>query len=186
MKAKFSRSRANAVADELEARLAPYCTHFLACGSLRRMKYAMGDIELCYVSKVVQQPDQNALFGAVEVQLAEEAIRQAVREKILKPRLNVKGALTWGPRNKLAIHVESDVPVDLFATTEDCWPNYLVCRTGPAKLNQQIAKLARQRGLRWHPYGRGFTRTDGSWLVVGSARDVFEAVGLRYLEPRKR
>jgi DNA polymerase/3'-5' exonuclease PolX len=186
MKAKFSRSRANAVADELEARLGPACTQILACGSLRRMRYEVGDLELCYVPRIIEQPDQDALFGAVKIDQAEAAIGQALRQKILKPRPNVKGAITWGPRNKLAIHVESGVPVDLFATTEDCWPNYIVSRTGPAKLNQQIASLARERGLRWHPYGKGFTRTDGSWLVVGSEREVFEAVGLRYLEPRKR
>jgi len=44
-----------------------------------------------------------------------------------------------GPLNKLAVYVGSGIPVDLFATTEECWFNALVCRTGSAETNVKIA-----------------------------------------------
>jgi DNA polymerase/3'-5' exonuclease PolX len=88
-------------------------------------------------------------------------------------------------------HVASGIPVDLFATTEACWHNYLVCRTGPAESNIRIAAAAKARGWKWNPYGEGFSR--GGPLAgpeearaLRSEREVFEFVGLPYTEPEER
>ena len=61
---------------------------------------------------------------------------------MLRRRLSKTGAEAWGPKNKLAVHVESGIPVDLFATSAESWWNYLVCRTGPAASNIAIAQAA--------------------------------------------
>jgi DNA polymerase/3'-5' exonuclease PolX len=185
---KFSRALANSVADEMTGRLMAACTRLEAAGSLRRLKPQVGDIELVYISRQRQVPEAGALFGTVEEAEAEVAIQRMLAAGVLAKRPNVAGLPTWGPQNKLALHVATGIPVDLFATTEECWWNYLVCRTGPADLNTKIAQAARKRGLLWHPYEKGFTRNDGSgeWLVMRSEREVFEAVGLPYREPRER
>ena len=79
------------------------------------------------------------------------------------------------------------MPVDFFATTESCWYNYLVCRTGPSALNTMIASRARERGMKWHPYGTGFeilaTRQQ---IAMDSEEAVFEVVGMEYLKPEER
>jgi DNA polymerase/3'-5' exonuclease PolX len=84
-------------------------------------------------------------------------------------------------------HVASGIPVDLFAATEENWFNYLVCRTGPAELNQRIAGEAKRIGWKWHPYGLGFTALDnGQESRVECEQDVFDFVGIPYAEPEDR
>jgi DNA polymerase/3'-5' exonuclease PolX len=182
---RFSRAKANAVADELESRLASCCTRIAVAGSLRRLKEKVSDVELLFVSRVQPRPETNALFGTVNVALADEVI-QSWLNGLLSKRPNVNGSPTWGPLNKLAVHLASGIPVDLFATTDECWFNALVCRTGSAETNMKIAAGARRRGLKWHPYGKGFTYKDGTWLTVTSEREVFEAAGLPYIRPEWR
>jgi DNA polymerase/3'-5' exonuclease PolX len=183
---KFDAQSALAVAELLAARLRPYCIRLEICGSLRRRKPFVSDIEMVYVPRLQARPEPGALFGTVDVSLADKMIQNLVQASVIEKRLNVDGQSAWGPLNKLAVHRETGIPVDFFSTTDECWFNYLVCRTGPAELNARIAKLARQRGLRWHPYGKGFTRGESDWITVRSEREVFETVGLPYLEPEER
>jgi DNA polymerase/3'-5' exonuclease PolX len=105
---------------------------------------------------------------------------------VLEYRPNKKGVITYGPKNKFLRHVESGIGIDVFSTTEECWPVALVVRTGGERTNKKIASLAIKRGMRWHAYGRGFTLASGSELVCRSEASVFEAVGLPYLEPWER
>lgn len=185
---KFPAEIARSVADALAPRLRPYCSRLEICGSLRRKKPEVSDVEIVYVSRFHARPEPGALFGTVEVALADEVIQRLVQASAIEKRLNVNGQPTWGPQNKLSLHRGSGVPVDFFATTERAWFNYLVCRTGPAELNARIASLARQRGLQWHPYGEGFTQLDDQtdWLTMTSEQQVFETVGLAYLKPEER
>jgi DNA polymerase/3'-5' exonuclease PolX len=183
----YQRDYARSVAEEMVGRLAPYCQpdRLEIAGSLRRLKPHVGDIELVYISRLGLHKEPGSLF-AEEVGIAEVKIQEILKAGIIAKRPNCDSHVTWGPQNKLAVHVATGVPLDLFATTPDCWWNYLVCRTGPADLNERIAREARQRGLHWHPYGKGFTQEDGTWLVMHSEREVFETVGLPYREPKDR
>jgi DNA polymerase/3'-5' exonuclease PolX len=93
----------------------------------------------------------------------------------------------WGEKNKLARLSESQIPLDLFATTEECWANYLVCRTGGAETNTRIATEAQRRGLKWNPYGPGFTHlATGRTIQITTEADVFKTVGLNPISPEKR
>ncbi len=183
---KYPRAEALAVAERLVDRLKPYCTRILIAGSLRRLKAEVSDVEICYVPRIVSRPEPGALFGTVDVDLAEEQIAGLLKASQLRKRPNDLGAFTWGPQNKLAVDVETGVPVDLFATKEECWFNYTFCRTGSAEMNQKVATMARARGLHWHPYGMGFTDEAGRLLKVEKEEDVFRWIGLPYYEPEDR
>ena len=174
------------MAAEILAALRSSCERLEIAGSVRRGKAVVHDVELVYVSRVTEEAEAGALFGTTRVLQAEVAIQRLLAEGVLAQRLSVAGVATWGAQNKLGVHVASGLPVDLFATTAECWWNYLVCRTGPAEWNQQIAMRARALGLRWHPYGKGFTRADGTWVVCGSEREVMETVGMEWAEPQNR
>jgi DNA polymerase/3'-5' exonuclease PolX len=79
--------------------------------------------------------------------------------------------------------------VDLFTATRENFFNYLVCRTGGEESNIRVASAAIARGWKWNPYGNGFSRVVGLGSEhhdVTSEREVFEFVGLPYLEPWKR
>lgn len=180
-------------------------------GSLRRKRETVGDVEILFVGKWGSVPD--GLFPK-DVDLAEHAIEQLIESGILAKRLNSRGSEMWGPKNKLAQHVASGIPVDFFATRPAFWYNYLVCRTGGADTNTTLATAAQARGLKWHPYQVGFTVEDLNrvlgWLAPSGGlplsaglltapevhtskmipchaeADVFALAGLAYLEPENR
>jgi DNA polymerase (family 10) len=167
-------AKAKAIAEELKGLLEPSCQRIEIAGSIRRQKPEVGDIELLCIPKFVDGVDQlDREIGALVVQ------------RILGFRRNKRGSRVYGPKNKLMVHLPSGIGVDIFSTDERCWPVALVVRTGGEKTNKRIAVAAIKKGWRWHAYGSGFSTPDGE-LVCRSERDVFEFVGLLYLEPWER
>lgn len=186
-KPKWPRETAADVADALLQALKPACTRIEVVGSVRRGKPMVGDVELLYVPRWGAQPAGLELIPdeRARANLADETIAGLERAGVLERRLNAKGRESYGALNKLMRHVPTGMPVDLFATTEECWFNYLVCRTGGAQNNIAICDAANRKGWKWTPYGSGFSRGVETH-VVKSERDVFEFVGLPYLEPEER
>jgi DNA polymerase/3'-5' exonuclease PolX len=185
-KPKFPRADAIAVAKELVAAIKPSCEpDFLkVCGSLRRGKQLVGDVELVYVPRIhLFKVD---FFAEEPLNLVDEALGELISFGILAKRLNKNGHQTWGPNNKLALHVKSGIPVDLFSTSNAAWWNYVVCRTGSAENNVAICNAAIAKGWKWHPYDRGFTDREGNWHVAETEQDVFRLAGLPYKPPGER
>lgn len=188
MKTRFPAAEAARIAEMLRVDLVPYCHRVIVAGSLRRGRAEVGDIELVFIPRVEQCPRPGELFSDLEeVDVADSWLNTMVRSGTLAYRPNVKGSFTWGLENKLAIHVPSGIAVDLFATTEAAWFNYLVCRTGGAESNKRICMAAQAKGWKWNPYGAGFTSRDGlHHHRVSSEREVFDFVGLAYVDPKDR
>jgi DNA polymerase/3'-5' exonuclease PolX len=182
---RWPRAVALAVAEEIRAVLAPCCSRVMVAGSLRRGRAEVGDVELVYVTRFENRQVPGDMFSWANVALAEVEVAYMETLGLLARRKNVRGYETYGPKNKLMVHCATGVPVDLFATTECCWWNYLVCRTGPAASNIRIAQAAQRRGWQWNPYSVGFS-TDDAVHVVGSEEEVFRFVGLPCLEPEER
>lgn len=187
---KYPRGRAIEVAREILAVLAPVCVRVLVAGSLRRRKALVGDVEILYVPQMADGPRVDMFAPPVPRGLDEGLLEVLLERGVLTKRLSVKGSAAWGAKNKLAVHVESGIPVDLFAATAENWWNYIVCRTGGARSNIAICTAARERGWKWNPYGAGFSRRlmNGNLEVhaVKSEAEVFEFVGLPYLPPEER
>jgi DNA polymerase/3'-5' exonuclease PolX len=183
-KVKFPFADGLAVARVLCAALEPVTTRLIVAGSMRRRKDMVGDVEILFVPRFQAVPFD--LFGTVvQMSLADDALAGLLENGTLAKRLNVKGSDMWGEQNKLARHVASGIPVDLFTATEANWFNYLVCRTGPGQSNIAIASAAKRMGWQWNPYGVGFSR-GAEVRPVASEREVFEFVGLPYREPWER
>ncbi len=217
-KPKFPAEVAKTVARELCAVLAPCCElhraenrpYLVVAGSLRRRKAEVGDLELVFVSKWGEVADG---LLTKHTDLMEHALDELLDRGVLTKRVNSKGSEMWGPKNKLALHAATGLPVDFFATRSPFWFNYLVCRTGGADNNKEIASRCQSRGLAWHPYHGGFSvessavlisliesegihLTDGplrpelirtgKMIEVHSERDVFTLAGLEYREPWER
>lgn len=188
-KRRYPFAEAMRVASYLQSSLAPYCERIKICGSLRRQKREVGDIEILYVSKPgVRQVD---LLMTESYGEAEKHLDFMLYKGDLSKRPNKNGICAWGEKNKLAVHVASRIPVDLFATTQDCWWNSLVCRTGGKENNLLITTTAQRHGWSFEAYGAGFreTRPHGHGVTfhqTTSERDVFEFLGLPWLEPEYR
>lgn len=184
-KPRFARSAAIAVARELVKELEPHCHRLIVAGSLRRKKADVGDVEIVFVPRMDKVKIDLLRIG--EISLADLSIERLLRAGKITKRKGITGRDAWGEKNKLAVHCGSGIPVDFFATSEGCWYNYLVCRTGPADLNRMIADGARDRGMRWHPYGVGFeVLATGQHIAMDSEEAVFEMVGLPFLSPEER
>jgi DNA polymerase/3'-5' exonuclease PolX len=191
-KQKFPADLARAVAEDIRKSLERYCEpdRCVIAGSLRREKQQVGDIELLFVPQTGLLPDKGELFEGfgIPADLAAAAIKALCEMKVLEPRRNELGRITWGELIKLARHIPSGMPVDFFTATRANWWNYLVCRTGPAESNLAICNAARARGWKWEPYSSGFVDlTDPSRrAVMESERQVFEFAGLKYVKPKDR
>jgi DNA polymerase/3'-5' exonuclease PolX len=129
-KTRFPRAIGLAVAKEICQALQLYTERLEVAGSLRRRKADVGDVELLFVPRMESRPFD--MFTTEDVDLAGEEIDRMVARGLLAKRPNIAGGTSWGTKNRLAVHVETGCPVDLFTTTHDAWWNYLVCRTGPA------------------------------------------------------
>lgn len=189
-KRKYPREHAELVAMHILRWLEPYCERIEVAGSIRRRKDHVGDIEIVYVPKTKKRLKEAALFEDQNVyeteNFADNAIASLVHLGKLRKRLNTQGHPSYGTKNKLMIAVKSGIPVDFFATTKEAWWNYLVCRTGGADTNTEIATAAQRKGWKWHPYKAGFTDAQGRLVKVRSEREVFELAGLDYREPWER
>lgn len=203
-KPRWPLSDALAVAEEIRDALAPACERIEIAGSIRRRKPDVGDVEIVFVPRFEPEaPPPGMLpgmpFAAAARNLTDVLLTVLLVDGFLKARLNKIGRQAWGEKNKLARHADSGIPVDLFSIPRGSWYNYLVCRTGPEDSNKRIAVAAQAKGWKWKPYSPGFVRIDKELLdgefvvvetderhVVASERDVFEFVGLPYLEPWER
>jgi len=183
-KKRFERAVAMAVAAELCRELKPFCARLIVAGSLRRRKPMVGDVEILFVPMFREVAD--GLFETKQENQAEIAIDRLLRVGVLSKRIGAAGSTSWGEKNKLAVHEHSKVPVDLFTATEANWFNYLVCRTGGAENNVEIASAAQRKGWKWNPYGAGFTDEAGRIVAVASEQDVFRLAGMPWLEPWER
>lgn len=184
-KPRYPLADALAIANSLVGLLETWCERIIIAGSIRRRKATVGDIELVYVPKMADIQDPDNMFMKIPAPTIDLVIRGLESQGILGRRLNIKGSETYGPRNKLMRHIRSGIGVDLFATTEACWFNYLVCRTGGSVSNIAIASAAQRLGFRWNPYGPGFSRY-GDIRPMPTEEAVFAFVGLPYKEPWER
>lgn len=192
-KPRYDYHAAAVRAQALQLMLAPFCERIEVVGSLRRRRPTVGDIELLYIPRFGPQargpgdlyPDEQTRCN-----LADTAIADLERRRILGRRLNTKGQTMFGEHNKLMVDLSTGIPVDLFATVPECWENYRVCRTGGAETNRRICEAAHALGWKWTPYGSGFTREKEKGCLevrpVTSERDLFSFLGLPWLEPEAR
>ena len=162
--------KAKAIAEDMKCCLGVACARVEIAGSIRRQKPQVGDIELLVI------PMANYL---------DKILNDLMMQGILAMRLNKRGSRVYGPKNKLMVHLPSGFGVDIFSTNEECWWVSLVVRTGGKETNKRIAMAAIRRGWHLKAYGSGFSTPDGD-IVCKSEREVFEKVGLRYLEPWER
>ncbi|MDE2104213.1 MAG: hypothetical protein KGL39_43655 [Patescibacteria group bacterium] len=184
-KPKFPLARALAVANEIKSLLAPFCERIEIAGSLRRGKPEVGDVELLFIPRVESR--QEDFFSSAPVDLAAEMIENMLASQLLAKRPAKTGVFTWGDLNKLAVHLPSGIPVDLFSepNAED-WARSLVIRTGPRESNINLITTAAKLGIGVHAYGVGLTDRNGNRIPCESELEFFKICGVTYREPNER
>ena len=188
---RFPLWKAVQVAAQLVPLLGPYCQRIEVCGSVRRLKPEVKDIELLCVSAVGQSLD---MFGATNYWALDMALDQMVKDgDLLVKRKNKSGQYNYGEKNKLLVHVPTGIGVDVFSTTEANWGMSKVVRTGPAEFNIRMMRRFPELRLRGHAYG-GVTRLgppgreeeDAVEIACPTELAVFDLLGWPYLNPVDR
>ncbi len=137
----------------------------------------VGDIELLCIPRATDN-----LFYADALDLSLKAM---LAEGTLAQRPNTKGAVTYGPKNKLLVHVPSGIPVDVFSTDARNWGMSLVVRTGPAEFNVRMMARFKSIGFAGHAYG-GVTSRNGEELDCPDEETVFRLLGWPFDSPNRR
>ena len=96
LKQKFPRADALSVAKKLCDALKPVCARIIVCGSLRRRKPTVGDVEVLFVPRL--ETRQVDMFSCQSISLAEETVGYSWKPEFFKsaPRkpAHSHGALT--------------------------------------------------------------------------------------------
>lgn len=162
--------KAKAIAEELMSLLSPCCNRITIAGSIRRQKPDVGDIELLVI------PKANCF---------DKMLDDLMGQNTLAMRLNKRGSHTYGPKNKLMVHLLSGMGVDIFSATEENWGMALFVRTGPKEWNIKAMSRFRELGMQGHAYG-GVTLRTGLPFECPTETIVFNLLGWPYTPPEKR
>lgn len=188
MKTKFPRADALKVAEEICVQLEDVCERLIVAGSLRCGAQEVGDVEILFIPIWVPSPAVDFFSPPKFESLAENRISKFVSDNILvhRQKHSVAGDAGWGPKNKLAVHVASGIPVDLFETTIENWWVSLVIRTGPKDFNLKLTTGAQRQGKTLNAYGCGVTDKHGIVTAATSEQHVCQLCGVPYAEPMER
>jgi len=168
---KWSLAQAEEIARDLISHLEAACERVELAGSVRRGRPVVGDLDLVCIPERIQLAFD--LFGNTrEVSALDEALR----------RLGVK----WKGADKIHRFQWREMDVDLYIADQDTFALTWLIRSGSAEHNQFLSQLANQKGLTIS-YAEGLKdRRSGQVRIIKTERELFEALGLSFVEPHLR
>ncbi len=163
-----------------------YCERWEVCGSIRRRKPDVGDVDICCIpSRIVighahtdlfgemKSDDVNALWQRVDDLVRLGSLSKAIKETAAGPRTK------WGEKSR-AIQFRGTV-YEINCCDPDNFGPWVAIRTGPAELSHLFAKnlgAACRDGFHVYRYGE---------MIRGcTERQFFDLAGLKYLPPEVR
>lgn len=176
-KTRLPLSRAEQLANAIVAELAPGCERIEVAGSIRRRKPDVGDIEVVAIPKMgtdlLGDPVGSALDSILDAQVAAGRFER------------VKG----GDRYRQFIVKKQGIKLDLFLTDADCWGAIFTIRTGSAEFSHKLVTPKSIGGLlpsHLRVQGGRLRDSDGKAISTPEETDLFNAIGLPWIEPEKR
>lgn len=143
------------------------------CGSYRRGKLTSNDIDVLLTLK--DKKDDNYLSNFIEVLKKDKFIVDSLTgEEVITKYM---GFCKWGNNPIRRIDVRY-VPYKYYYSA-------LVYFTGPDDLNKKMRQIAKQKGYKLSEYGLMELKS-GKILYISSEKDIFDKLGMKYLEPNER
>jgi len=178
--------QASTIAQDMMDLLETSCERLAVAGSIRRRKPDVGDCELLAIPRLGQATDLwgKGINPLERVSLLDYRVVQLIKMGVLAYRLDVRGRKTFGPLNKLLMHMASGIPVDLFSTTAQHWGMALLVRTGPKEFNVRVMSRFKELGMAGHAYG-GVTVNQAEAPCPNEV-DVFNLLGWQFIPPERR
>ena len=167
MKAEIPYREAKEIADKLVLILSPHCYRIEIAGSIRREKDIVGDVEIVCIPK----PYQTGLF--------QDGIAEIVNQW-----QKVKGELEYGKTKYTQRILPEGIKLDLFFAEEGNWGLIFAIRTGSADYSHKV--LANGWVKRGYKSEGGYLMQNGKTYEVREEKDLFERIGVEYVEPKHR
>lgn len=190
---------ASDLAKKLERALKPSCEKVMICGSIRREKQMVGDVEMV----VLVDSAIKDLFGhTVEAErtLLDNALDQLHEVEHLGWHLDKNKG---GRKLKRLRHIHTGLMCDLYVVTDRrAWGSHIAVRTGPHQFSIHLMKRARELdmffgdGFLLHGHKTKHGHRRNVRCKLGSAcdqiipleneADVFEVLKIKYMYPSER
>jgi DNA polymerase/3'-5' exonuclease PolX len=149
---------------------------FEICGSYRRGKERCGDIDVLISKKGKLDKHLNYLENIV------------LLLKGLKTPLIIADLTTKDFKTKyMGFCQYKDNPlrrIDIRFIDHTFWYSALVYFTGSMMLNKQMRNIAKTKNLKLSEYG--LEKKDGTKILIKSEKELFDILGMKYLEPTQR
>lgn len=182
MKSPLPLARAAAWADAFVGRIADACTDVLVCGSIRRRKPEVGDIEIVYAPLVTPVEVPGDLFGGAKIELRDallERLDAAVAAGAIIP------GSCLGRRFRQYRVPRLDAQLDLFVVRHPAqWGSIVAIRTGPADYSEWLMRRARHLGLQ--QINGHLEDNAGAVIETRTEEDYFRALRLDWVPPEHR
>ena len=180
---------AKAIADRLLLEMAPSCRRVEIAGSIRRGKQEVKDIEIVAIpewgeSSLGLFPDGGEKLN----KLLSWAFDAEARGDLQWIKTGTREVVPWEPKRDSKYWralLREGIKLDLFLTTEEQWGLIHLIRTGCAEFSQGVMTYARQR-TGYRVEGGVLRDRMNTALETYTEQDVFDALGLDYVEPQAR
>lgn len=186
-KNRIPLERAELLAAEVIKLLRDVSTRVEVAGSIRRRRPDVGDIEIIAIPKhEVVQADLFAPGEGLNRDLLGARCIDLLADGTFTHRLDKNGHQAFGAKYKRLTY--RGVALDLFSPDDDTWGVILTIRTGPAEFSHQLVTSRSHGGLlpNWLRVSEGRIWRGVTPLSTPEERDVFEAIGLDWIEPQDR
>jgi DNA polymerase/3'-5' exonuclease PolX len=173
------------IAADLIKQMQHYCHRCEIAGSIRRQKPEVKDIEIVAIPRWEDITPPGSLFADMQqVNRLYHWARNLSGIYWLKP--GTQAIVPWNIKEDgkywrgLLPH---DIKLDLFIAAPDNWGIIFAIRTGSAEFTQALVTHAARIG---YPCKEGYIRRAGQPVPTPEERDVFDLLGVEWIEPELR
>lgn len=163
---------ARALAEKVCHQLAPYCDRLKICGSIRRRKPEVSDIDLVVLPKTVPVKD---MFGMIT-----HNDRHPGFVDVVNQWEKVKGDATTGKYTQRLIEGHR---LEIAISSPLNWGNLMLIRTGNSDFSQLIMTIALKRGFQQKD---GYLWKGDKLIPLLKEEDYFRVLDIPYVAPEMR
>jgi DNA polymerase (family 10) len=167
----LDRAEVEPLAFKILEAIEPYCVRVEVAGSFRRQKQTVNDLDI-----VVQLKPLPLYWLQIIKLIRSEFNALTVKQGDKLATLNVPFASKQG---------QGYVQVDFYRADPNTWGILLLARTGSKEHNVKLCNLAISKGLRLQ-YSVGLTDKYGNVVAGRTEEEVFQGLGLDYIQPKDR
>lgn len=178
------------IAEQLVDAMRPYAEQIQIAGSIRRQKAEVKDIEIVVVPRWDKEIQADGMFehevSVNRLHTWGELSASDMGLQWIKP--GTPNVEPWPIKESgkywRGYMAEHDIKVDVFLAHPGNWGTILLIRTGSAEFSQAVMSHTLRKGMR---FTEGHLENEnGRPVPTRTEESVFEALGLKWVEPQDR